>query len=346
MNFTESIKTVLFQKYATFNGRASRSEYWWFYLFTFLIGFIGLLNEVLNIIIGLLILIPSIAVAVRRLHDTNHSGWHLLGSFGFFAAGGFIAAAGGEDFGVFIVFLGIIYLLYILYLTIKKGDESDNQYGPNPLISESTEDKANETIEPSVDIDLNTLTVKELKDLAMERGVKLLSKDTKSVIIKKLSEFSKQENKISSNSEEATTRLSEEALYEQVAQEIEDGKKRPGLWLKAKSESNGDEAKAESIYIQLRVQSIVDEMALEDKAKQERITEENERLRFEAGKASGTELSSFLNKNGYTLEISKGRYHAKAISNPTAPNPSYVSFYSSEDKADVYLWVKDNPNRS
>lgn len=188
MNFTESIKTVLFQKYATFNGRASRSEYWWFALFIFLTGFIGFLNEVLNVIISLLILIPSIAVAVRRLHDTNHSGWHLLGSFGFFAAGGFIIAAGGEDFGIFVVISGWIYSLYILYLMIIKGDESDNQYGPNPLSEESTEGQVAEIDEKPAEVDLNSMTVSELKDLAAEKGIKILSKDTKAVIIQKLSE--------------------------------------------------------------------------------------------------------------------------------------------------------------
>jgi len=157
--------------------------------------------------------------------------------------------------------------------------------------------------------------------------------------------FSKFTNNISYSSKDAASRLSEEALYEQVAKEIADGQKRPGLWLKAQSESNGIEAKAESIYIQLRIQSIVDEMVLENKATQERIELENERLRIEAGQVSEDELERFLKQNGYTLQFYKGHYHAKTTTNPTAPNPSYVSIYSSKDIADVYLWVKENPNR-
>ena len=55
MSFTESVKTVLFQKYATFKGRASRSEYWWFTLFYALLGLISLISEILNAVISLLI---------------------------------------------------------------------------------------------------------------------------------------------------------------------------------------------------------------------------------------------------------------------------------------------------
>ena len=188
MSFTESVKTVLFQKYATFKGRASRSEYWWFALFMFLTGFIGLVSEIVNGIISLLILIPSISVGVRRLHDINKSGLILLVPIAFFAVGGFIAAAGGEDFGMIIIVLGFIFTLYLTYLMIKKGDESDNQYGANPISEESTDVQVAEVDDKSVEVDLNSMTVNELKDLAAKKGVKLLSKDTKAVIIQKLSE--------------------------------------------------------------------------------------------------------------------------------------------------------------
>ncbi|MFT8704615.1 DUF805 domain-containing protein [Bifidobacterium aquikefiricola] len=73
-----------FKKYATFSGRASRSEYWWAYLFTTLVSFaISMIFAAMNSNIGnslsvlwsLAVLIPSIAIAVRRLHDANLSGW-------------------------------------------------------------------------------------------------------------------------------------------------------------------------------------------------------------------------------------------------------------------------------
>ena len=78
MEFTESIKTC-FSKYAEFNGRASRSEYWWFWVFTSLVCSIAsLIDPTLCAICQLGLLLPTIAVGVRRMHDTNHSGWYLL----------------------------------------------------------------------------------------------------------------------------------------------------------------------------------------------------------------------------------------------------------------------------
>jgi uncharacterized membrane protein YhaH (DUF805 family) len=110
MTFGQSIKHV-FGNYATFQGRASRSEFWWWYLFTSIVSFVvfipvipwynDLINSSMNqagsaamvmppitglaalglalsTIWSLAILIPTIAVAARRLHDTNKSGWLLL----------------------------------------------------------------------------------------------------------------------------------------------------------------------------------------------------------------------------------------------------------------------------
>ena len=80
MSFGEAIK-VCFQKYATFSGRARRSEYWYFYLFTFLVSLvldcIPLLG-VLSFVWWLAQLIPSLAVTVRRFHDIGKSGWNYL----------------------------------------------------------------------------------------------------------------------------------------------------------------------------------------------------------------------------------------------------------------------------
>ena len=72
------------KKYAVFEGRARRKEYWMFFLFNviiaFVLGFIGgmLGVKILGNLYSLAVLVPAIAVGVRRMHDTDHSGWWLL----------------------------------------------------------------------------------------------------------------------------------------------------------------------------------------------------------------------------------------------------------------------------
>jgi uncharacterized membrane protein YhaH (DUF805 family) len=110
------------KKYAVFSGRARRKEFWMFVLFNIIFSIVAtLLDRVLgtrvgemgngwiSILYSLAVLIPSLAVAVRRLHDIGKSGWWLLISL--------------------IPLIGAIWLL-ILY--IKDGQPGDNQYGPNP----------------------------------------------------------------------------------------------------------------------------------------------------------------------------------------------------------------------
>ena len=75
MNFLKSVETC-FYKYIEFNGRASRSEFWWFYLFVIICWIIGfVLGPIIEAIIILGLLIPYIAVQARRLHDIGKSGW-------------------------------------------------------------------------------------------------------------------------------------------------------------------------------------------------------------------------------------------------------------------------------
>ena len=76
--------SVCFKKYATFDGRASRSEFWYFYLFYIIILFIGSVVETAAGIANLSYLfiiplwLPQLAVSVRRMHDTDRSGWFIL----------------------------------------------------------------------------------------------------------------------------------------------------------------------------------------------------------------------------------------------------------------------------
>ena len=92
MTFTDSVRSCI-NKYATFSGRASRSEFWWFWLFIFIVQIVSLtIFSVIGYLLGgydgctislsicsvlciLLLTVPYLSVLVRRLHDTNHSGW-------------------------------------------------------------------------------------------------------------------------------------------------------------------------------------------------------------------------------------------------------------------------------
>lgn len=107
MTFGKAIATC-FAKYFDFKGRASRSEYWWFYLFTILLSWGALLvdpSQSLSLVVNLAVLFPVIAAGSRRLHDTNRSGWWQLLVF---------------------TVIGIIPL--IIWLA-GKGSEQENQYG-------------------------------------------------------------------------------------------------------------------------------------------------------------------------------------------------------------------------
>ena len=78
MTFGESISTC-FSKYTAFDGRASRSEFWWWFLFTFLVSIAtGIVSETLSALFSLGVLLPSLAVGAWRLHDTDRSAWFLL----------------------------------------------------------------------------------------------------------------------------------------------------------------------------------------------------------------------------------------------------------------------------
>ena len=96
------------QNYATFSGRARRSEYWYFILFntiiSFGLGFVGGLMQVnwISNIYTLAVLIPSIAVAVRRMHDVGKSGWFVL------------------------------VPIYNFILVCTNGVQGDNEYGADP----------------------------------------------------------------------------------------------------------------------------------------------------------------------------------------------------------------------
>ena len=78
MNFGQAISSCL-SNYATFSGRASQSEFWWFFLFQVLASVAAsMLSEKLSGLVSLALLLPALAVGARRLHDIGKSGWWQL----------------------------------------------------------------------------------------------------------------------------------------------------------------------------------------------------------------------------------------------------------------------------
>ena len=101
MTFQEAIR-VCFTKYADFSGRASRSEYWWFVLFIVLVSVAtSMVSPVLSGIFTVGTLLPALAAATRRLHDTGRSGWWQLIAFvpviGFIVMVVFLTQAGNAE---------------------------------------------------------------------------------------------------------------------------------------------------------------------------------------------------------------------------------------------------------
>lgn len=134
---------VVRDNYANFNGRARRKEFWMFVLFNIIISWgLSLLDSMLGFsfqsepvdvpgmewvsnyqsggylssFYSLVVLIPSIAVGVRRLHDTGKSGWNILW--------GLVCCVGW---------------IYLIYLYIQEGDKGQNEYGADPKGSENND---------------------------------------------------------------------------------------------------------------------------------------------------------------------------------------------------------------
>ncbi len=120
MSFNDAVTNCLINNYIGFNGRASRSEYWFWILFTFVASFItGIIDGFvfgwewedpvwISNVLGLIFFLPGLAVNVRRLHDVGKSGWWLLSS------------------------ILILPILLLIYWAIIEGDANPNEYGEVP----------------------------------------------------------------------------------------------------------------------------------------------------------------------------------------------------------------------
>ena len=151
MNILESVHTVLVRKFATFSGRASRSEFWWFYLVALVIDFAVIFAmdafamgaiELFLTIVPFLLIVPSIAVTCRRLHDIDRSGWwQLMPLIGCAPAVIFSGAGIPGGAALFAVLAAVLSIVLIVWWA-KRGDAGPNRFGPDPLERPETSPKS------------------------------------------------------------------------------------------------------------------------------------------------------------------------------------------------------------
>lgn len=119
VTFEQAVRSAIQVHYCDFKGRASRSEFWWFELFTLILSAIisafGVFStsvvSVLQTIVGLALFLPSLGLCVRRLHDINKSGWFVL-----------------------LAFIPIVGAIILIIWWCKESEMQPNQYGPVPNV--------------------------------------------------------------------------------------------------------------------------------------------------------------------------------------------------------------------
>ena len=159
MSFGEAIKSV-FSKYATFSGRARRSEFWYFFLFNFLVSFVLNLIPHFSVVSGLwalAVLIPTLAVTVRRFHDIGKSGWTYLYflipsllfiGYWFYLVFQYISAGYDLDeesvaaiitanssaslITCILLLVSLIAAIIFIVLMARDSQPGENKWGPNP----------------------------------------------------------------------------------------------------------------------------------------------------------------------------------------------------------------------
>ena len=130
MSFLESIKSC-FIKYADFKTRSSRSEFWWFALFQVVVNLVTTPIYALAVISSIILILPSLAVGARRLHDTNRSGWWQLLQLPTLYI---FLQPGISNFAIIAILLPVIPLII---WWIQTGTITENKYG-NPINYVST----------------------------------------------------------------------------------------------------------------------------------------------------------------------------------------------------------------
>lgn len=123
ITFQEAVRRALTVNYCNFSGRSSRSEYWWYALFLFILNFVlgFILNaifsqgtaSIISGIVGLALFLPGLGLSVRRMHDIGNSGWWVL-----------------------INLIPVIGWIYFIYLAAKDSVPTPNQWGPVPNLAD------------------------------------------------------------------------------------------------------------------------------------------------------------------------------------------------------------------
>ena len=114
MTFSDAVRSG-FEHYVIFDGRASRPEFWWWVLFAILVSVVANIIDavigppIVTSLAGLALLLPGLSVSIRRLHDTNRSGWWIL-----------------------IVLIPLIGWIVLLVFYLQDSDPAPNNYGPPP----------------------------------------------------------------------------------------------------------------------------------------------------------------------------------------------------------------------
>ncbi len=117
MSFQDAVRTVLTTKFATFTGRARRSEFWWFALLEVVVAVLAQAIDravfsgrpILYVLTALALLVPALAVGARRLHDTGRSGWWQL-----------------------LALIPIVGAIVLIVWFVQDGHAAPNQHGVNP----------------------------------------------------------------------------------------------------------------------------------------------------------------------------------------------------------------------
>jgi uncharacterized membrane protein YhaH (DUF805 family) len=139
-----------FKRYADFSGRSPRAEYWWFWLGYMLLNIVFQVLTRISPILGLLgllylgLIIPMIAVGVRRMHDTGRTGWWLLAPFLPYAIGlglllpqvmsGRSTMTAFMNYGPALAFMliGFVLAIVVFIFTVLPGTKGPNRYGADP----------------------------------------------------------------------------------------------------------------------------------------------------------------------------------------------------------------------